>query len=133
MSNIRYAEIQVTGRKESIEEFIKILNHESDMHFSDINFCKHIRKSDLKHVKADIYTQRLSIICNDGIWSMINNLYNDRDKRDLNTITFEEVSKKLGIDIQACFKTSDLDIVECFYIRDGIQLNNLLIGGKYYA
>ena len=123
MPNTRYAEIKVTGRKESIEEFIKILNDESNM-----KFYKRIRKTDLRYIKEDIYTQRLSIICNDGI-------ENPRGVINLNPIinTFEEASKKLRLDIEACFKTSDLDVVECLYVQNGILLNNLLIGGKYYA
>lgn len=133
MGNFCFAQIQVTGRKECIEEFIKILNDESNVHFSGMRFGRCTKRSDLIYINGLIYTQRLSKICDDSIeLSLTDNLYKYGFKREDDATTIEEVSKRLSLDIEVWSKTPDLDLIEHIYVQNGNVLIDESGSYKYY-
>jgi hypothetical protein len=120
MGNFCFADIQVTGRRECIQEFINILDYKSSVHFSGMRFNRCTKESALIYINGLIYTQRLSIICDDSIeLSLTNNLYKYGFKREDDATTIEEVSKRLSLDIEVWSKTPDLSLLEHIHVQNG--------------
>ena len=133
MANICFADIQVTGRKECIQEFINILDYKSNVHFSGIRFNRCAKVSALIYINGLIYTQRLLIICDDSIeLSLTNNLYKYGFKREDDATTIEEVSKRLSLDIEVWSKTPELSLLEHIHVQNGNVLVDESSSYSYY-
>lgn len=138
MPNICYAEIQVTGRKESIEEFERILNADYNYTTNEFSHKPHFWRifdcyaMDMIHIEGLIYTQNFAIECawsvdccmGDGPFSYHETNNKDTDKERFD-ITLSEAARKLDLDIEIWSQEPGMCFTEHIHNRRGEELDNV--------
>ena len=145
MPNICYAEIQVTGRKECIEEFGKILKAHYNYDTNEFSHKPHfwrvfdVYEDDMRHIEGLIYTEKFTIDCAWSIETCMTNSpfgYNADDRHDPDKeyfgTTLDQEAKRLKLDIEIWSSETGMEFTEHVHYRDTEELDRSCQGYDCY-
>ena len=145
MPNICYAEIQVTGRKECIQEFEKILNANYNYGKNEFSYKPHfwrifdVYPQEMEHVEGLIYTQNFAIDC---AWSVATCMtdspfsYGNMNRKDSNNEYFDTTLRaeaaRLNLDIEIWSDEPGMCFEEHIHYRNREELDNRCYNAETY-
>ena len=135
MSNWTFTRISVVGRKECVNEFIKVLNANYDYYYYNFDHKFHVFKTWVQSYDHEIYGQIMQAdIYVECAWSVYvcmfkgpNTYYNDRVGLYNRAVSIDELSKIYGLNIEIWSEESGMCFQEHYYIING----NIIINEEF--